>query len=133
MMLCATRPLARWLRPRTSLAAGMLLGAFGMLVILVGLHTGFALIAVGEVVVGAVASFVVAPMTTAVLASVEKEYSGVASACINAARQMGEVLGVAVLGTLLGTQDLFTGTQEALIVMMSVFLLGCGLILSTAP
>lgn len=133
MVLFATGPLARWLRPRTSLAAGMFLGAIGMLIILVGLHVGFALIVLGEVILSMVGTFVAAPMTAAVLASVEKEYSGVASACLNAARQMGGVLGVAILGTLLGTQALFIGTQEALVVMMSAFLLGCALILSTAP
>lgn len=128
MMLCVARLLARWLSPRVSLAAGMLLGALGMLLLLVGIHTNFVIIALGEALVGIVASFVVTPMTTVALASVEKEQSGVASACLNAARQMGGVLGVAILGTLLGSQNLFVGTQEALAIMMSVFLLGCLLI-----
>jgi DHA2 family methylenomycin A resistance protein-like MFS transporter len=132
MMLFATQWIARWLHPRTSLAAGMLLGAGGMLVIFVGIHVGFATIALGEALVGAVASFVVAPMTTVVLASVAKEYSGVASACLNAARQMGGVLGVAILGTVLGNQSLFPGTETALFIMLGAFLLGFVLILSTA-
>lgn len=132
MMLFATQWIARWLRPRTSLAAGMFLGAGGMLVIFIGMHVGFALIALGEALVGAVASFVVAPMTTMVLASAAKEYSGVASACLNTARQMGGVLGVAILGTVLGNQPLFSGTEAALFIMFGAFLLGFILILSTA-
>ena len=132
MILFATRWIMRWLRPRAALAVGMLLGASGMLVIFVGMHVGFAVIAFGEALVGATASFVVTPMTTVVLASVAKEQSGIASASLNTARQMGGVLGVAILGTVLGSQSLFTGTEEALFIMLGSFLLGLVLILSSA-
>jgi DHA2 family methylenomycin A resistance protein-like MFS transporter len=130
-ILFATRWIMRWLRPRTSLAIGMLLGAVGMLVIFIGIHMGFLLIAVGEALVGVTASFIVTPMTTVILASVGKEQSGIASACLNAARQMGGVLGVALLGTVLGSQALFVGTEEALFIMSGGFLLGFVLILSS--
>jgi DHA2 family methylenomycin A resistance protein-like MFS transporter len=109
----------------------MLLGAVGMLVIFIGIHMGFLLIAVGEALVGVTASFIVTPMTTVILASVGKEQSGIASACLNAARQMGGVLGVALLGTVLGSQALFVGTEEALFIMSGGFLLGFVLILSS--
>ncbi len=132
LVIFATQWIARWLRPRTSLATGMLLGACGMLVIFVGMHTGFVLLALGEVLVGSMASFVVAPMTTVVLASVAKEYSGIASAALNTARQLGGVLGIAILGTVLSRQSLLVGTQTALLIMLGAFLLGCVLILSSA-
>lgn len=62
---------------------------------------------------------------------VTKGYSGIASASLNTARQMGGILGVAILGTLLGNQALFTGTEEAVFIMLGAFLLGLVLILST--
>jgi len=40
-------------------------------------------------------------MTTALLASVEKERSGIASGVLNTVRQAGGALGVAVLGSFL--------------------------------
>ncbi len=132
LLLFASRPIARWLSPRISLAIGLSLGAIGMLVIFVGMHVGFPMIALGEIFVGAVATFVVPPMTTVVLASVTKEHSGIASACLNTARQMGGTLGVAILGTVLGTQSLFRGAEETLFIMLGAFLLGVVLILSTA-
>jgi DHA2 family methylenomycin A resistance protein-like MFS transporter len=109
----------------------MLLGDVGMLVIFFGIHVGFAMIALGEVLVGVTALFVVAAMMIVVRASVAKEYSGVASACLNASRQMGGVLGVTILGTVLGNQSLFLATQTALGIMLGVFLLGFVLILTS--
>ena len=70
-------------------------------------------------------------MITALLASVEKEYSGIASVCLNTARQMGGVLGVAIQGTVLGGQPLFGGVQWTLVIMAGAFLLGLALVLST--
>jgi MFS transporter, DHA2 family, methylenomycin A resistance protein len=131
LLLLASRPIARWLSPRISLAIGMALGAIGMLAIFVGMHVGFPIIALGEIFVGAVAAFVVPPMTTVVLASVAKEHSGIASACLNTARQMGGTLGVAILGTVLANQALFRGAEETLLIMLGAFLLGIVLILST--
>jgi len=130
MMLFATRWIARLLRPHRSLAAGMLLGIAGILVIFVGIHTNFLVIVCGEVLVGAIASFIVTPMTTVVLASVAKEYSGIASACLNTARQMGGVLSVAILGTVSSSQSLFPGVQISLFITAGVLLLGFFLSLS---
>ena len=131
LIVFATQWIMRWLRPHISLAVGMVLGAGGMFIIFVGMHTDFVVIAIGEALVGAVGTFVVAPMTTMVLGSVSKEYSGIASASLNTARQMGGILGVAILGTLLANQTLFTGTEEAVFIMLGAFLLGFVLILST--
>jgi DHA2 family methylenomycin A resistance protein-like MFS transporter len=41
-------------------------------------------------------------MTTALLADVDKEHSGIASAVLNAARQAAGAMGVAVFGSLVG-------------------------------
>lgn len=95
------------------------------------MRTDFFVIALGEVLVGATASFIVTPMTTVILASVGKEQSGIASASLNTTRQMGGVLGVAILGTVLGSQALFIGTEKAIFIMLGFFLLGLVLILSS--
>jgi EmrB/QacA subfamily drug resistance transporter len=61
-------------------------------------------------VMGLGMSFIFAPMTTAVLNSVESERSGVASAVNGAIREIGNVFGIAFLGTIMNRtyQDAFT-------------------------
>ena len=60
-------------------------------------------------VMGLGMSFIFAPMTTAVLNSVESERSGVASAVNGAIREIGNVFGIAFLGTIMNRtyQDTF--------------------------
>ncbi|MCG5465377.1 MFS transporter [Micromonospora sp. MED01] len=55
------------------------------------------------VLFGAASGLVVAPATAAALASVAPAQAGMASGAVNAARQVGSVLGSSVLGTLLTT------------------------------
>ncbi len=55
----------------------------------------------GYVVMGLGMSFIFAPMTTAVLNSVESAKSGVASAVNGAVREIGTAFGIALLGTLM--------------------------------
>jgi DHA2 family methylenomycin A resistance protein-like MFS transporter len=57
----------------------------------------------------------VPPLTSALLGSVEKSRSGVAAGVLNAARQTGSVLGVALFGSLIGqTNDFIFGARTAL-------------------
>jgi DHA2 family methylenomycin A resistance protein-like MFS transporter len=59
----------------------------------------------------------VPPLTSALLGSVEKSWSGVAAGVLNSARQTGSVLGVALFGTLIGqTNDFITGMHAALVI-----------------
>ena len=60
-------------------------------------------------VIGLGMSFIFAPMTTAVLNSVESERSGVASAINGAIREIGNAFGIALLGTIMNRayQDSF--------------------------
>ncbi|MET8229810.1 MFS transporter [Micromonospora sp. NPDC005298] len=55
------------------------------------------------VLFGAASALVVAPATAAALASVPPDQAGMASGAVNAARQVGSVLGSSLLGTLLTT------------------------------
>ena len=62
-------------------------------------------------------------MTTAVLAAVGREMSGVAAAVLNAARQAGGAMGVALFGALAGGASVTDGLHAAAIVAI-VLLLG---------
>jgi DHA2 family methylenomycin A resistance protein-like MFS transporter len=84
----------------------------------------------GLLVLGFGVSFTVPPLMTAVVGSVPGEQSGIASGALNAARQTGAVLGVAVLGTLVGDGSSITShtTRIALVVAGLVLLAGAGVV-----
>ena len=97
--------------------------------------TGFATQAPLFVLFGAGVGLVAAPATAAALASVSPSKAGMASGAVNAARQLGSVLGVSVLGTLATTTMLSevqagaalayalgTGVQAGLLVTGILFL-----------
>ncbi len=70
------------------------------------------------------------PLTATPLSSVEKKRSGVAAGALNAARQTGSMIGVALFGSLVGQGDRFiAGTHEALIVSAVVLLLAASAII----
>jgi DHA2 family methylenomycin A resistance protein-like MFS transporter len=57
----------------------------------------------------------VPPLTSTLLGSVEKSRSGIAAGVLNATRQTGSVLGVALFGSLVGQSDAFmTGAHASL-------------------
>jgi MFS transporter, DHA2 family, methylenomycin A resistance protein len=66
--------------------------------------------------------------TTAVIESAPGERAGLASGAINAARQVGSVIGVAVLGALVGKGASDAGgIRLALLIAAGVFLAGAAL------
>ena len=87
----------------------MILGAaILMAVSLAGLlvvdaSTGYAALLVQFVVLGAGLGLIVPAMTAALLGSVDRTRSGVASGTLNTARQTGSVIGVALFGSLIGS------------------------------
>ncbi|MFI4981609.1 MAG: MFS transporter, partial [Nevskiales bacterium] len=68
-------------------------------------------------------------MTTAILASVERHWSGTASAVLNAARQAGGAIGVAVFGALVGggAEHIVTGLGHAALASGVLLLLAAAL------
>jgi EmrB/QacA subfamily drug resistance transporter len=87
--------------PRRLISFGMLVtGAGTLLMLLTGVDASYWDLLPSFVVMGFGMSFIWAPMTTAVLNSVESEKSGVASAVNGALREIGTAFGVALLGTL---------------------------------
>ena len=57
------------------------------------------------------------PLTSTLLGSVEKSRSGIAAGVLNATRQTGSVLGVALFGSLIGQSNAFmTGAHASLVI-----------------
>jgi len=91
------------LGPRPPMIAGLALGAAGAAVLATaGSTTSLWLLTGGSVLLGLV-SLAMPAMTAAVVSAVGPEHAGVAGGILNAARQSGGALGVAVLGSLLGS------------------------------
>jgi len=88
--------------PRPPMIAGLALAAAGTaLLATAGTSTPLALIVAGSLLIGLI-SLAMPAMTAAVVGAAGPEHAGVASGVLNAARQSGGALGVAVLGSLLG-------------------------------
>ncbi|MGW4466074.1 MFS transporter [Micromonospora sp. NPDC004704] len=90
--------------PRLPLTVGPLIAAGGVLLLRgIGPHASFwADVVPGVFLFGLGLTFVVAPLTTSVLAAVDDRFAGVASGFNNAASRVGSVLAVAALPLLVG-------------------------------
>jgi MFS transporter, DHA2 family, methylenomycin A resistance protein len=77
------------------------------------------------VVLGGGLGLLVPPLTSTLLGSVEKSRSGIAAGVLNATRQTGSVLGVALFGSLVGGDNAFiTGAHASLVISAAVLLAG---------
>lgn len=113
--------------PRWPMIIGLLLGTTGFwLMLVVQTSTPYLLLCPMLVAIGFGMSFTMPAMTTVVVASVPKERSGIASAVLNASRQVGSVLGYALLGSLVGEGATFiAGMHIAMGLSGASFLLAC--------
>ncbi len=103
------------LGPRRLISVGMSITGVGILLLLLaGADASYWYVVPSFVTMGFGMSFIWAPMTTAVLNSVEPEKSGIASAINGAIREIGTAFGVALLGTLANRVyiDRFSGNSE---------------------
>lgn len=74
-------------------------------------------------VMGGGLGLVVPPLTSTLLGSVEKSRSGIAAGVLNATRQTGSVLGVALFGSLVGGDNVFVrGAHASLVISAAVLL-----------
>jgi predicted MFS family arabinose efflux permease len=102
---------AHQLRGRWVMPAGAMVAALGILISepLINPHPSFAGLTVALALTGLGVGIAVVPVTATVLEIVPAEHSGMAASTTNAARQLGVVFGVAVLGALVNahlTSDL---------------------------
>ena len=92
--------------PRRPMIAGLALGAAGAaLLATAGPGSSLAVVVAGSILVGLV-SLAMPAMTAVVVGAAGADHAGVASGVLNAARQAGGALGVALLGSLFTGSDL---------------------------
>jgi MFS transporter, DHA2 family, methylenomycin A resistance protein len=116
MNLLAARAAER-LGARAIIASGAVIAAAGCL-LLVGINRGtsYWLMLAPLLAIGAGLGLLVPPLTSTLLGSVEKSHSGVAAGVLNATRQTGSVIGVALFGSLIGGANAFIpGARESLL------------------
>jgi MFS transporter, DHA2 family, methylenomycin A resistance protein len=111
--------------PRPATVIGLAVGSVGLalLAAAVGQHS-YALLAGPLAMVGFGMAFVMPAVTTTVVESVPAEQAGLASGAINTSRQIGSVVGVALLGSV-------GGLSVALAVAAAAFALGLVISLTT--
>ncbi|WP_234679486.1 MFS transporter [Bradyrhizobium monzae] len=103
------------------------LGCLGLVGIEVG--TSYWAIFAQMIAISGGLGLLVPPLTSTLLGSVEKARSGIAAGVLNATRQTGSVLGVALFGALVASDSAFmTGLHQSLIISAAVLLLAAGLI-----
>lgn len=117
------------LGPRRPMMGGLAVSCLGTLLLLLGeTSNAFLFLMIGELLIGLGCGMTVPAMTTALLNAVPKSQVGVASALLNASRQLGGVLGVAILGSMLGSVNeksaFLAGMPIALLLVALLFLLG---------
>jgi DHA2 family methylenomycin A resistance protein-like MFS transporter len=106
--------------------AGLLMGAAGLTgIVLAGAHTPYLLLVVPLMAAGSGMALTMPAATSAVMESAPADRGGIASGVINAARQTGGVLGVAVLGSLVSVPSGFiAGLRSGLVIAACAFLAG---------
>jgi DHA2 family methylenomycin A resistance protein-like MFS transporter len=109
-----------------TIAAGAALAAGGCLALLgIGQGTPYWATCGQLIVIGCGLGLLVPPLTSTLLGSVEKSRSGIAAGVLNATRQTGSVLGVALFGALVGRANAFVaGAHASLAISAALLLVG---------
>lgn len=99
---------------RLPMAGGLVVGAIGFALLYnVSATTPFVYMALALMLVPIGTGVTVPTMTAAVLASIERQRAGTASAVLNTARQVGGAMGVALFGGLIARSDITSGLDAA--------------------
>jgi DHA2 family methylenomycin A resistance protein-like MFS transporter len=108
--------------PRLPMIAGLLLGGAGLTGLMVAGHnTSYPLLIPPLVAAGFGMAFTMPAATTAIIAAAPAERAGIASGVLNASRQAGGAIGVALLGTLVGSGAFVPGLRAAMLVAGGAF------------
>jgi MFS transporter, DHA2 family, methylenomycin A resistance protein len=111
--------------PRLPMLLGLLCGAAGFAgLIAAGSATGYWVLLVPLVAAGFGMAFTMPAATAAVIEAAPGERAGIASGVLNAARQAGGAIGVALLGTLVASGGFVPGLHVAMAVSSVAFLAG---------
>jgi DHA2 family methylenomycin A resistance protein-like MFS transporter len=108
----------------TTIAIGAAIAAAGCIELTsIEAATPYAVICVGMAALGGGLGLLVPALTSALLGSVDPNRSGIAAGVLNATRQTGSVLGVALFGALISQQAAFIhGTRTAFIISAALLL-----------
>lgn len=119
--------------PRLTMLISLVTGGAGLLgLIVAGVHTPYLLLVGPLVAAGFGMAFTMPAATTAVVEAAPVDRAGLASGAINAARQVGGVIGVALLGALVaGGGPIVLGLRIGLAIAGAAFLLGAAVTMST--
>ncbi|HEX4359423.1 MAG TPA: MFS transporter [Pseudonocardia sp.] len=124
---------ARAASVRPTLLIGLAVGGAGLFgLALAGAHTPYPVLVVPLVAAGFGMSFSMPAVTTAVVEAAPAERAGLAAGAINAARQVGGVLGVALLGGLAGA-GVGLGLRLAVVLAGAVFWLAAAVAAHSIP
>jgi DHA2 family methylenomycin A resistance protein-like MFS transporter len=130
--LIAPRVAERIGAPAT-ISAGAVLAAGGCLAMLgIDAGTSYWALCAQLVAMGAGLGLLVPPLTSTLLGSVEKSRSGIAAGVLNATRQTGSVLGVALFGALVGQSSAFIAGLHASLMVSAGVLLAAGAVILLA-
>lgn len=111
--------------PQTIALASVITAAGCVALLPMASGTSYWAIGAQLVVLGGGLGLLVPPLTSTLLGSVEKSRSGIAAGVLNATRQTGSVLGVALFGSLVGGGNAFiTGAHASLVISAAVLLAG---------
>jgi DHA2 family methylenomycin A resistance protein-like MFS transporter len=107
---------------RIPMTIGFNLGALGtLLLVWVDVNTSYVLTPIGLLLIGFGVTFTIPPLMAAVISSVPKEQTGIASGALNSSRQLGATLGVAILGSILsGSESFIYGMHMSLVVTTAI-------------
>jgi DHA2 family methylenomycin A resistance protein-like MFS transporter len=110
-----------------TIAAGAALSAAGCLAMLgIEAGTSYWAICAQLIAISTGLGLLVPPLTSTLLGSVEKSRSGIAAGVLNATRQTGSVLGVALFGSLIGQSGGFVSGVHASLIISAGLLLAAG-------
>lgn len=115
--------------PRNIMVVGQLIAAAGTAIVaLAGPHTAYLELLPGLLLLGLGMAATMPSMTAAVMLAAPRELAGIASGVLNAARQVGGVLGIGLLGTLVADRLQFgMGMHTGLAIVAGAFLIGAAL------
>ena len=110
-----------------TIAAGAALSVLGCLAMLgIAPGTSYWTICAPLIAISTGLGLLVPPLTSTLLGSVEKSRSGVAAGVLNATRQTGSVLGVALFGSLIGQANAFMAGLHASLIISAGVLFAAG-------
>ena len=114
--------------PRRPMLIGLTIAGIGFLgLIAAGAHTSYAVLVGPLVAIGFGMAFTMPAATAAIIEAAPADRAGIASGVLNASRQAGGAIGVALLGTLVESGPFVSGLHVAMAVAAGAFFVAAGI------